>query len=116
MKPDEIIRGIKSKNQMLTQKNEELIELSEIAAQAKKKYAIALATELLSLKSLGHPATLIKELAQGNKVVAELRFEKDVAKGVHDACRESIKDIRTHLDSYRSILTWEREERFSHQV
>lgn len=116
MNPNEIISGIQAKNQLLGQKNEELKTLSEDMGRAKRDYAVAYAGKILELKGEGKAATLILDLAKGDKHVAELRYKKDVAKGVYDACRESIKDIRTALDSYRSILTWEREERFSRSV
>lgn len=116
MTPDEIIKGMRSKNQMLTQKNEELCDLSEKMAATKRDYAVAYATMILAMKEEKKPATLIPDLAKGEKSVADLRYKKDVAKGVYDSCKESIKDIRTAIDSYRSILTFEREEKFSQKV
>ncbi len=111
MTPHDMMRGMQQKNQQLTSKNTEYIELTEKYAAAKRDYNISLARKTLDLKFEKQPATLILQLAKGDPVVADLRYKRDVAKGVMDACRESIKDIRSAIDSYRSLLTWEREEK-----
>lgn len=111
MTPSEMMKGMQEKNRLLTSKNDEYITLSESCADAKRNYGIALAKKILELKLDNQPATLILQLAKGDSIVAETRYKRDVAKGVMDACRESIKDIRTAIDTYRSLLTWLREEK-----
>ena len=110
MTPQAIMDGLQKKNQLLTQKNDEYKDLTEKYANAKREYAIALAKELFRLKIDGQSVTLITELARGDKTVADLRYKKDVAEGVMKACMESIKDIREAIGTYRSLLTWMREE------
>ncbi len=110
MTPQEIMNGMKSKNQALTQKNEDLIDLAEGMAKSKRDYAVAFARKILELKGEGKAATLIPDLARGDKGIAELRMTKDVDKAVYDACRQSVKDIHIALETYRSILTWQRAE------
>ena len=106
-----LMDGMMEKNRLLTSKNDEYIQLTEKHADAKRDYGVSLAKRIIGLKFDKHPATLILQLAKGDSAVAELRYKRDVAKGVMDACRESIKDIRSAIDSYRSLLTWEREEK-----
>jgi hypothetical protein len=110
MTPNEIMDGLKKKNLLLSQKNSELSNLTESAAGAERAYSISYAQTITRLKIDGHPATLIPKLAAGDEVVADLKYKMDIANGVVMACRESIKDIRASIDSYRSILTWLREE------
>ena len=110
MSPQEIMDGMANKNRQLTTKNIEYLELSEKLAQAKRDYNISKAQKTLSMKSEGHAATLIPTLVSGDRAVAELCYKADVAEGVYRACFESIKDIRSAIDSYRSLLTWMREE------
>jgi len=110
MTPQNIMDGMAEKNRQLTMKNDEYADLIDEYANKKRNYAIALASEITSLKIDGQSVTLIPMLARGDKVVADLRYKRDVAEGVMKACRESIINIRGALDSYRSLLTWQREE------
>jgi hypothetical protein len=114
--PDDIIKVIRHRNQMLSEKNDELIRLSDNMADAKRKYAIAFAALMVAMREDKKPATLIADLARGDELVAQLRYEKDIAKGLHDAQKEQIKDIRILLDSYRSILAYQKEEKFSRNI
>jgi len=110
MTPDEIMRGMSQKNLLLQAKNEELLKLSESKAQAERTYNIAVATEVLHLKSEGTAATLIGTLVKGSATVADLKYKLDIADGVLRACQESLRDVRTAIDCYRSILSWMKEE------
>ena len=110
MNPAEIMNGMAAKNRMLTQKNEEYLTLVEKRAQAERAYNIALAHKTIELKTEGNSITLINTLVKGDRVVADLKYTLDVAYGIEKACLESIKDIRTQVDTYRSLLTWLRAE------
>jgi len=110
MTPQEIMDGLANKNRLLTAKNEEYKELVEKYALAKQAYNISVATKILTLKSEGQSITLIPKLVAGDEWVSKLCYQMDVAEGVMNACRESIKDIREAIGTYRSILTWQRAE------
>jgi|ETNvirenome_6_85_1030632.scaffolds.fasta_scaffold45759_2 hypothetical protein len=104
------IDGVYKKNLELMMKNDELEELSMKAAQAKHEFLVANAVKILELKAGGGAISLIRDLVKGDKRVAELQYKWDVAEGVLLSCRERIKDLRTQIDTYRSLLTWLREE------
>jgi len=108
--PQEIMDGMQSKNRLLTAKNDEYIKLSEKYADAKRRYNISYATEVVKLRIEGTPITIIKDLVKGDKFVSDMGYEMDIAEGVLKACKESMADIRAALDSYRSLLTWLRAE------
>ena len=110
MNPSEIMAVLQKKNNMLTQKNEEYIELSQKRAEAERNYKIAYAERMLTLKSDGTPVTIIRDAVSGNRGVADLKFQYEVAAAIEKACLESMKDIREGIGSARSILTWLREE------
>ena len=110
MNPQEIMESMRKKNIALTQKNEEYIELSEKRAQAERAYNIALSQELLRQKLDGQSVTLIEKIAKGVSMVADLKYALDVAEGVLRACLGSIKALVTAIDTYRSLLAWERAE------
>ena len=110
MNPAEIMNGLAAKNRMLTQKNEDYSDLAEKKAQAEKEYKIMVREQILRHRSDGHAATLIPKLVDGQKHVADAKFKYDVAYAVERACLESIKDIRSQIDTYRSLLSWLKAE------
>ena len=110
MTPAEIMNVLKAKNQMLTQKNDEYIKLAEKRAETEKDYKIKYAQRLLAMKG-DYPATILREVVNGDRSVAELKFQYEVAAAVEKACLESMKDIREAIGAARSILTWLREEK-----
>jgi len=108
--PAEIMDGMKKKNLMLTQKNDEYLDLVEKRAQAERAYAIAVAEKTIQLKTEGYSITLINTLVRGDKTVAKLKYEYDVAEGVEKACLNVIKNLRSAIDTYRSLLAWLKAE------
>lgn len=110
LSPNNIMDGMAEKNRMLTQKNGEYSDLVEKRAGAERDYNIQVAIQTITLKGESHPVTLIPTLVKGNKAIAELKYKFDVATGVERACLESIKDIRSQIDSYRSLLAWMKAE------
>jgi hypothetical protein len=108
--PSEIMRGMSEKNRLLSQKNDEYIELSEKCAECERSYNIALAQKITQLKINGQPATLIPTLAKGDKGVADLKFEYDVSEGMRRACLNVLANLRSQVDSYRSLLSWLKAE------
>jgi len=110
MTPSEIISGMRDKNLLLTQKNDEYKDLMGKKAEAERDYSLAYRKELMALALAGEPVTIRKEIAKGSKAVSDLKYTLDVLEGLVKACRESLENIRIAIDSYRSILTWQREE------
>jgi hypothetical protein len=110
MTPQEIMNGMAEKNRMLTMKNDELVELYKEYAEAEREYNIKYAHKLTSLRIDGESITLAKELAKGDKIIAELFYKMRIAEGVLNACREKIKDLRSSIDTYRSLLSWLKAE------
>jgi hypothetical protein len=111
MTPQQIMDGMAEKNRMLSQKNDEYIELVEKRAQAERAYNIAVAEKTIILKSEGNSITLIGTLVKGDKIVAKLKYDFAVAEGIERSCLEVIKNLRSGIDTYRSLLTWLRAEK-----
>ena len=110
MTPPEIMNGLKSKNRLLTAKNDDYIELAEKKAQAERDYNVEVRKQTMTYRSAGEPVTVIPTLVKGAEAVAKLKFDLDVATAVERACLESIKDIRSQIDTYRSLLSWLKAE------
>jgi len=104
--PEEIMHGLEQKNRLLNQKNAEFEDLAEKKAQTEKDYKMAVREQILRHKTDGHPATLIPKLVEGHKAVADLKFAFDVADAILKANLESCKDIRSQIDTYRSMLSY----------
>ena len=110
MTPQQIMNGMRDKNRELSMMNDRASELAEKYAQAERDYHIAFAKITIDLRSHGEPATLISSLAKGDKVVSGLRMKMLIAEGVQNANRESIKNLRGALETYRSLLSWLKAE------
>jgi len=108
--PASIMKGMSQKNLLLQSKNDELLVLSEKRAQAERDYNVAVAKKTLQLKADGHAISLITTVCKGDKIVSDLKYDCDVADGVYRACQESLRDIRSAIDCYRSMLSFLKEE------
>ena len=108
--PQDIMRGMAEKNRLLSAKNDEFAVLAENRAKAEYAYKVALASKILELKSSGVAATLIPKLSEGDKAVAKCKLDMDIADWVLKACKESMKSLANAIDTYRSILSWLKEE------
>lgn len=111
MTPQEIMDGLQAKNRELTRLNDEYLELQQDYAEKKRLYAISYAKKIIELRVNGSPATGAPDIARGDEIVSLDRLNKDLADSLVNTCREKIKDIRSAIDSYRSILTWLRAEK-----
>jgi len=98
---------------LLSSKNSEYLRLSGQKAEAEYAMNVAIADVTLRMKTDGSPATLISTLVKGNKAVAKLILNYQIACGQERACLESMKDLRSSIDAARSLLTWQRMEYYN---
>ena len=108
--PQEIMDGLAEKNRMLSAKNDEYVDLIQKRAEAERVYNIAVAEKTISLKLDGNSITLIDKLVKGDKAVAQLKYDFDVCQGIEKACLNVIKNLRSAIDTYRSLLAWLKAE------
>lgn len=99
--------------QVLSAKNAELIRYSEQRAEAEKVYNTAMAQKILKMRSQGESISIIKDVAKGDNYVAQCKLNYEKALAIENACKESMKDIRSSIDMARSILTWQRMEYYN---
>lgn len=74
------------------------------AAEAEQKYRMKLAEKMLELRDQKLPATLIGDLARGDKDVAMLKFERDCAEVVYDNAREAVNVYKRQIDVLREQI------------
>ena len=105
------MEGIIRKNHELDAKTKEYAQLIDECAEYERAYHIALSKKAFKMKTDGESATFINAYIKGDKTIADLRFEYHVADAKAKACLQAIKDIRVMIDSYRSLLAWEKATR-----
>lgn len=66
-------------------------------AEAERKYRIGLAEKMLKLRSDGYPATLIPDLARGDREIARLKFDRDAKEAVYKAAGEAIQSYKLQI-------------------
>jgi hypothetical protein len=75
-------------------------------AEAEHSYRKAYASKLIELRGQAVPVGLCLELAKGDEVVAKLKFDRDLAKGMIDVCRERLRQLDGERASLRQLLEW----------
>ena len=110
MEINELEQKLMWANKKLFIKIQEQTDLIEQSAQAEYAYRTALASKMIELKSDGVAVTIMADLARGDKNIAKLKLDRDIARGIADACRESIRAIQAsgnkdagENDSHRRI-------------
>lgn len=101
----ELEKQLLTNNHYLLAKLKEQRGLVEKAAQTEHDYRIALASKMTTLRIDGTPVTVIPDLAKGDKAVAKLKLDRDVADGVCDACREAIRAVQTTMSGIQSLIS-----------
>jgi hypothetical protein len=75
-------------------------------AQAELTYRKAHAAKLVELRSEAIPATLCQDLSKGDPKVGQLKYERDLAKGIIDVSRERLRQLDGERASLRQLLEW----------
>jgi len=106
----ELERELMQKAGWLTTKLSEQKQLVIDSANAEEAYRIELAKKMTQLKLEGEKVTIISDLSRGDKVVAGLKRERDIAQGVLDACKSSIVSLRATMSGIQSLISTRKEE------
>lgn len=110
MSPQQIINKITQCNIALTRGVTNIKTLSINKAKAEREYKIKKRQKILELRLKKIPATLINDLVLGDEEIADLRLKRDIANSDYFTALEAMQNLRLELESYRSILTWNRVE------
>lgn len=76
----------------------------QAAAEAERVYRVALAEKILLLREGGLAATLIGDVARGDKDVARLKFERDCSQVVYDNAQEAVMVYKKQIDVLREQI------------
>ncbi len=113
MNPQAELDGLQQKNIDLSSKNDEYGNLLLEAAEAERKFNIAYAKKIFSLKTEGEPVTTRKAMALGDPEIARLKFDKDVSESLVKACKEHMKALEKSIESYRTRIAWLKAEKLN---
>jgi hypothetical protein len=75
-------------------------------AVKERAYREALAKRMTELRAEGIAATATADLARGDKHVAGLRFERDVAEGVVEAAKQRAYTAAADRKDAQALATW----------
>ena len=90
-------REIEHTRRLLAKGITEMKERGQAFAKAERDYKMKQAEKILMLKADGFPATLIRDVVKGDKEVATLRFERDIAGYSYETCKEAINVYKRDL-------------------
>lgn len=90
MSGQDLFMELQDKQRLLEKALGELGRRGRAKAEAEQNYRVALAQEILIKRDKGFPATLIGDLCRGEKHIAKLKFERDVAETMYAAALEAV--------------------------
>jgi hypothetical protein len=67
-----------------------VIDASRRAANTERAYRKALSEKILELKAGGMAITACGDVARGDPPIADLKFERDVARGIREAASQAV--------------------------
>ena len=110
MELQELEKELLTRNTWLTVKLGEQKNLVKDSAQKEHDYRIALASKITQLRAEGVPATIMSDLCRGDKNIAKLKLDRDIAKGISDACKQAIIATQAAMSGIQSLISTRRAE------
>ena len=98
----DITRELYHGSKRLEESSKEIFKLAKAMAEKERDYRKALAAEKIRLRDEGMAVGMIDDVARGN--LADLRFERDLARETYIAAKEAMKAIQAQLSALQSIL------------
>lgn len=75
-------------------------------AEAERAYRELLAKRIIELRSEGHAITIAKDLARGDKQVAQLMYQAMVAEGVKEAAKQAAWRHANDRQAVQRFVEW----------
>jgi len=106
----ELEKDLLKKNHWLVGKLSMHEDLIRKAAQTEHDYRVALASKMLEMRADGLPATTMPDICRGDRVIAKLKLDRDIAKGLADTNIQAIRSIQSIMSGLQSMLSRHRAE------
>ncbi len=78
-------------------------------ARAEAVYRAALAEQILIERDKGVPVTIINDVCRGNKKIAKLKMERDVAETLYETCMQAIYATKLEINIVMDLMKAERK-------
>lgn len=75
-------------------------------AEKERVYRCALAEKITELRAEGMSVTLCGDMARGDKHVAHLKYERDVAEGVREAAGQAVWRATADRKTVEGLMQW----------
>lgn len=85
---------------------------SKEAAEKEREYREALARKITELQAEGKPATIARDLARGDKLVATLAMERSICQGLVEAAQQSIWRHTANRRDLEQFIDWSKRASF----
>lgn len=93
----DLVNQIAGKTALLDRAIKELGKRGQAYAEAERDYKVALSKKILTERDAGMPVTIISDVCRGEKEIARLRFERDVAEVSYKAAMEAINSYKLQI-------------------
>jgi len=81
----------------------------KVKAQAERDYRVELAKQILIERGKGTPVTIINDICRGNKIIANLKMERDIADTLYDTCLQKIYQSKLEINVIENQMSAERK-------
>ena len=78
-------------------------------AKAEAGYRTALAEKILIERDEGTPVTIINDICRGDREIAKLKMERDIAETLYETCLEAIRATKLEMNIIRDFMDAERK-------
>lgn len=101
--------------QMNTLKDKLNLAISELRkrgitkARAEADYRSALAEKILIERDKGVPVTIINDVCRGDKKIAKLKMERDIAETLYETCLQAIYATKLEMNIVNDFMMAERK-------
>ncbi len=93
----DLLMELQGKVTMLDKALQQLGNRGRANAEAEQNYRIALARKILIERDKGTPVTVISDIARGDREIAKLKFERDVAEITYKSAMEAINCYKIQI-------------------
>jgi hypothetical protein len=97
MSGQDLIIEMQNKVAMLDKALQQLGNRGRTFAQSEMDYRIALAQKIVTERDKGVPVTIISDICRGDRNIAKLKFERDVAETVYKSALEAINAYKLQI-------------------
>lgn len=97
MSGQDLINEVKREMDTLSAACVELRKRGENKANTEREYRVALAEKILIERTNGTPVTIISDICRGDRQIAKLKYERDIADTLYDTCKEGINATKLRL-------------------